>query len=76
MTQYGMLMNYEITSDGTFVNKNKVSNVGLEEINIKQNDFITIRIGVKNDSKYAGGINLFGSTFGDYAQDINVEISW
>ena len=71
-----MLMNYEITSDGTFVNKNKVSNVSLSDINIKEKDFITIRVGVKKDSKYAGGINLFGTTFGDYAQDINVEISW
>ena len=76
LTQYGMLMNYEITNDGTFVNKNKVSNISLGDINIKQKEFITIKIGVKKESKYAGGINLFGSTFGDYAQDINVEISW
>ena len=47
LTQYGMLMNYEITSEGSFVNKNKISDITLLDIDIKQKEYITIKIGVK-----------------------------
>ncbi len=31
---------------------------------------ILLRIGNKPDAKYVGGLNLFGRQFGDYSQDI------
>ena len=33
-------------------------------------------IGNKEDAKYAGGFNLFGRTFGDYEQDILMELEY
>jgi len=38
-------------------------------------DYISFKIGVKEDSKYVGGINLFGNKFGDFEQNIDMRIN-
>ncbi|MER9545553.1 transcriptional regulator, partial [Mesorhizobium sp. M0437] len=35
---------------------------------------IRVRIGVKDDAKRPGGINIFGKGFGNYDQDILLRI--
>ena len=76
ITQFGVLTTWEVNSLGTFVNSIKVSNTTLDELIIHERDYISIKIGVKNDAKNVGGINLFGKTFGDYSQDINLSFKW
>ena len=36
--------------------------------------YISLKIGVKKDAQYCGGMNLFGSGFGDYPQAIVMKI--
>ncbi|MDR0832409.1 MAG: ArsR family transcriptional regulator [Bacillales bacterium] len=76
LTQYGILTNWEINEEGVFLDKSKISSLKISELNIKDNNYISLKIGIKKDSKYIGGINLFGKSFGDYEQDICINISW
>ncbi len=69
-TQYGLMKNIEVNSKGTFLDNNLVSNVTIRELNINKNPIIKFRIGVRENAKYRGGINLFGKKFGDYSQHI------
>ena len=47
-------------SDGTW----------LAEFKLEEQEYISVRIGVKEDAVHKGGMNLFGNGFGDYPQDI------
>lgn len=76
LTQFGVLTNWEIRTDGTYVNDIKISDVAIHDINIKSKPYIPIEIGVKEDAHYCGGLSLFGKTFGDYNQDIVITFYW
>lgn len=69
-TQYGMLTTWEIKTDGCYINREKVSKVKIEDLQLMKQAGITVRIGNKEDARYRGGFNLFGKQFGDYDQDI------
>ena len=43
---------------------------GLAEFKLEEQEYISVRIGVKEDAVHKGGMNLFGNGFGDYPQDI------
>jgi predicted transcriptional regulator len=70
-------MTWEVNQEGVFINENKAEERSIGELAIMNQASITVRIGNADDAKYAGGFNLFGKHFGDYAQDIilNVEYS-
>ena len=76
LTQFGILNHWTITADGTYINNIRCGDCTLNDLALDNSRFITLRIGIKSDAKYCGGINLFGSTFGDYNQDIIVLASW
>ena len=76
MTQYGMLTYWKITRDGSYFNNDQISLNTLNDYKIKESPYLSIKIGVKSDAHYKGGINLFGSSFGDYEQDIAVRAKW
>lgn len=69
VNQYGLLKHLRITSSGTYMDGNKISNVTLEDIRIREKQ-LTFRIAVKDDAKHVGGLTIFGSGFGNYNQDI------
>lgn len=75
-TQYGILVVWEIKSDGSYVNYTKVSDINIGDLEIEKTPYIEMMIGNKEDAKYAGGFNLFGRTFGDYEQDILMELEY
>ncbi|MCU0496207.1 MAG: helix-turn-helix domain-containing protein [Anaerolineae bacterium] len=68
-TQYGMLKVWRVNREGSYVDGVLISDVGINRLNIPQQPYISLKIGVKNDGT-PGGINLFGSKFGNYPQDI------
>lgn len=70
VSQYGQIVNVEITEAETLVNSKKASDICLKDLALDPQDPITIRIGNREDAEYVGGFNLFGARFGDYAQDI------
>lgn len=75
-TQYGEMKSFSITSQGTYMNGKKVSDVCLESLNVQDNYYFSLRVGVDEESGCPGGMNLFGRKFGNYAQDIRVEIQY
>jgi predicted transcriptional regulator len=75
-SQYGLLKVWQVTDTGSLVDGLKVSNVKLGDLKIKDRPFISVRIGVKSDARHVGGINIFGSKFGNYPQDIVLRIRY
>ncbi len=76
LTQFGSLVTFDIEESGVFINGIKTSEITLIEFNLFTKKYISIKIGVKKDAYYCGGINLFGSSFGDFKQDIKLDIQW
>jgi predicted transcriptional regulator len=69
-SQYGLLKVWKVAATGSYVDGVKVSDTTLSELALDTGALITVRIGVKDDAHYIGGMNLFGSKFGNYPQDI------
>lgn len=69
-SQYGLLKVWKVTAQGAYVDGVHVSNIQLSDLDLVSGGFIQVRIGVKNDAHNIGGLNLFGSKFGNYPQDI------
>lgn len=73
-TQYGVLKTWKLTEQGCFLEEEKVSDRQLKEFLFKQQDYVSVRIGIKEDAKNKGGLNIFGEGFGDFAQNIVMKI--
>jgi predicted transcriptional regulator len=74
-SQYGMLKSFRVTHDGSYVDGVKFSPVTLKELDIEQHHSIRLRLGVKDDAKHRGGLNIFGRGFGNYDQDITMRLA-
>ena len=75
-SQYGLMYNIDVRYDGTYLNEKRVSEITVDDLNLVNNDVLVFRIEVKPDAKHVGGFNLFGKTFGDYPQDIDIAITY
>ncbi len=69
-SQYGKLKNFRINDDGAFVDGLRISGTTLNALRLSEHHSIRLRIGVHDDAKHPGGINIFGRGFGNYDQDI------
>jgi predicted transcriptional regulator len=69
-SQYGILTTWEVTDKGTFIDRRQVSEVNLGDLRINDHHSVKVRIGIAENAKHTGGINIFGKGFGDYDQDI------
>ena len=67
---YGILKFWSVNGDGSYVDGNKISGISLADLSLQEHHSIKIRIGVKKDAKYMGGMNIFGRGFGNYDQGI------
>lgn len=73
-SQYGKLKSFRVNGSGTYVDGMKISPVSLKDLDLDTHHSIRLRIGVKEDAKHPGGINIFGRGFGNYDQDIVLRI--
>jgi predicted transcriptional regulator len=69
-TQHGLLKVWQVNREASFVDGLKASDVTLADLELDKRDFVSVRIGVKPDTRHVGGINVFGRAFGNYPQDI------
>jgi predicted transcriptional regulator len=69
-SQYGRLTTWRITRNGCFVDGVRVSEVGLDDLDLDRHHSIRLRIGIDEDASHPGGVNIFGRGFGNYDQDI------
>ena len=75
-TQFGLLKTFKIDSKGVTLDNILVNpNVNINDLNIQNNNVITLTIKIKEDAIHKGGINIFGKNFGDYNQSIILTVT-
>lgn len=74
-SQYGKLKSWRVLEDGTYVDGVKLSPVSIKDLDLGKHQSIRLRIGVKDDAHYPGGVNIFGRGFGNYDQDIVLRVT-
>lgn len=76
-TQYGKLVSLVVNGKGVMLNGIEVNNkITVEHLKLDKHDSIKISFGNKGTSMHIGGMNIFGSHFGDYEQDIVLKIEY
>lgn len=74
--QYGLLKLLVINKKGTFIDGLKISDVTIRDFNFDYRSTIRFKMEVPDDAKNVGGLTIFGKSFGNYNQDINVRINY
>ena len=70
LTQFGQLLVWKIENNSLTINGEPHFEKDLSKLDLTSTPYVSLRIGVKKDAVNKGGINLFGSDFGDYPQNI------
>lgn len=74
--QHGLLKLLVINQNGTFIDGVKISDVTIDSFYLDYRSSIRFRMGVDDNAEHAGGLTIFGKTFGNYGQDIKVSINY
>lgn len=70
-TQYGLLKTFSIRENGGYIDHMPVNpSISIKQLELDKCPYIALRIGIKEDAKHIGGINIFGEKYGDYPQGI------
>lgn len=69
-TQYGIVKTLRITQECVYLDALPVSTYNLEKLRVQEGDYFVFRIGVKENARHKGGMNIFGEKFGDFAQGL------
>lgn len=75
-TQFGFLKSWRVDHTGTYLDHVLINTLCISDLNLTENPYISVRIGIDPDSKHVNGINLFGEKFGDHPQGINLQIGY
>lgn len=74
-TQYGKLVNLSVTENGVLLNGKPTSSpLRLSALKLHEGNKIEFMLGNKDTAEHMGGFNLFGKEFGDYQQDIVLQM--
>lgn len=76
VTQYGEYRKLRITHRGCFLDNVQVSSETLDSLGMLRGYYFSFTLKVDKESEHVGGMNLFGSRFGDYAQDIIMSVEY
>ncbi|MGV2805236.1 transcriptional regulator, partial [Clostridium perfringens] len=68
--QYGMLKLIRINKEGSFIDGCRISDVGLDQIQLDYKSELTFRIAVNEQSVNKRGLTIYGKHFGNYSQDL------
>lgn len=75
-TQFGVLKTITVNETGVYVDRQIVTDlIKIDKLKLDVNDFIRLKIGIKENAEHVGGINLFGENFGDFKQAILMTLS-
>jgi len=69
-SQYGKLTTWRISDEGCSIDGAKLSDVTLQQLDLRAHHSIRLRVGIADDAKRPGGVNIFGRGFGNHDQDI------
>jgi predicted transcriptional regulator len=73
-SQYGKLTTWRISEEGSFLGGARLSDVTLEQLDLASHHSMRVKIGIDDEAKHPGGVNIFGRGFGNYDQDILMRI--
>ncbi|TDF94201.1 ArsR family transcriptional regulator [Paenibacillus piri] len=71
-SQYGLLAEWSVSDEGSKVNGSKSSDTTISDLNLHYSLPIKVRLEVRKDAVNCRGLNLFGSGYGDYPQDVKL----
>ncbi|MEJ9217329.1 winged helix-turn-helix transcriptional regulator [Paenibacillus glucanolyticus] len=70
LNQYGMLKLIRINKEGSFIDGCRISDVGLDQIQLDYKSELTFRVAVNERSVNKRGLTIYGKHFGNYSQDL------
>lgn len=73
-SQYGQLKHLRVNKLDTGIDGQPYSEVSIDELNLHEEEFITLRFEIEADAKNKGGLTLFGKGFGNHDQDIKINV--
>lgn len=69
-SQYGEVKRWRVTPEGTWRDGARVSDCTLGALGLDAHRSVRVRIGVREDARHPGGLNIFGRGFGNRGRDI------
>lgn len=75
-SQYGLLKVWQANRSGSYVDGLPISDVRVADLGIEKEPYISVRIGVREDARHVGGLNIFGRMFGNYPQDVVLRLRY
>jgi predicted transcriptional regulator len=75
-SQYGLLKDWQVNGNGSYIDGLHLTDVTLPELQLDQQPYISVKLGVKANAKNVGGLNIFGRKFGNYPQDISLRLRY
>ncbi|MFS0869261.1 ArsR/SmtB family transcription factor [Paenibacillus xylanilyticus] len=75
-TQYGILKTWLVDQVRTTLDKEKISDISLHDLDLGDKPKLRLRIGIDPEASHQGGMNLFGSQFGDHGQHIVMRVKY
>ncbi|CAH1210113.1 MULTISPECIES: helix-turn-helix domain-containing protein [unclassified Paenibacillus] len=76
LTQYGHLKVWQVNESHTSLDHERISSVNLHHLRVLESPKLRLRIGIDPNAVHQGGMNLFGSGFGDHAQHIRMSVMY
>jgi len=75
--QYGLLKMLSVNDRGTFMDGLRISDVSIGDLSLDETYMFNLRFAVDHHSAaHVGGLTIFGKTFGNYAQDIQITLGY
>lgn len=75
-SQHGLLKTWRVDGSGSWIDGILLSRVTIDMLALDSQPFVRVRFGVDADAHHVGGMNLFGRRFGNYPQDIMLQIHY
>ena len=72
--QYGLLKTLVINHEGSFIDSIPISDVTIDVFRFTSDSTIRFRMSVREDAQHVGGLTIFGRHFGNFDQNINIQI--
>lgn len=74
--QHGLFKLLAVNEGGTFMDGIKQSDITLADLPMGEGAPLTLRISAPKDAAHAGGLTLYGRSFGNYHQDIRIRMHY
>ena len=74
--QYGLLKMIVVNHKGTFIDGLKISDVTIDQFELKPGSIIKFKLAVPENAEHVGGLTIFGKGFGNYNHDIILKMAY